>query len=37
LSKSEVLEAVDALLAEGALRSTGGKFPKLVVAQRRAA
>jgi ATP-dependent DNA helicase RecQ len=29
LSRDEVLSRVDALLAEGRLRSTGGRFPKL--------
>src|SRR4051794_13093026 len=32
LTKDEVLRRVDALLASGTLRSTGGKFPKLVQA-----
>ena len=32
LSAYSVLERVDALLAAGALKSTGGRFPKLVVA-----
>ena len=32
LSAFSVLERVDALLAAGALKSTGGRFPKLVVA-----
>jgi ATP-dependent DNA helicase RecQ len=31
LTKTEVLGRVDALLAEGRLRSTGGKFPKLAL------
>jgi ATP-dependent DNA helicase RecQ len=34
LAGPAVLERVDALLAAGALRSTGGRFPKLVVAPR---
>ena len=29
LSRDEVLGRVDALLADGRLRSTGGRFPKL--------
>ena len=29
---AEVLRRVDAMLASGTLRSTGGKFPKLVQA-----
>jgi RecQ family ATP-dependent DNA helicase len=33
----EVLAEVDAMLADGALESTGGKFPKLVVAEAEAA
>jgi ATP-dependent DNA helicase RecQ len=32
LHTSTVLERVDALLAAGTLRSTGGRFPKLEVA-----
>ena len=32
LTKDEVLRRVDAMLASGTLRSTGGKFPKLVQA-----
>ncbi len=32
LRADAVLERVDALLAAGTLRSTGGRFPKLVVA-----
>ena len=32
LSSGEVLERVDAMLAEGRLRSTGGRFPKLAAA-----
>ena len=32
LGAEEVLAAVDALLASGRLRSTGGRFPKLEVA-----
>jgi ATP-dependent DNA helicase RecQ len=32
LRRAEVLERVDALLASGTLRSTGGRFPKLVAA-----
>jgi len=38
LAAGEVLERVDALLAAGRLRSTGGAYPKLrVVAEARAA
>ena len=32
-SSGELLEQVDAMIDEGALRSTGGRFPKLVLAQ----
>ena len=32
LSAEDVLAAVDALLAAGRLRSTGGRFPKLEIA-----
>jgi ATP-dependent DNA helicase RecQ len=37
LSGGEVLERVDAMLAEGRLRSTGGAYPKLRVVAARAA
>ena len=36
-SAGEVLERVDALLAAGRLRSTGGAYPKLRVTEARAA
>jgi ATP-dependent DNA helicase RecQ len=37
LSGGEVLERVDAMLADGRLRSTGGAYPKLRLAAARAA